>query len=65
MLPIQFVYTENGKEKSSLDEHKRRTQIMKHNKRLNELYPVSRKEQIWIKKDLTGGAKILVLSIKH
>ena len=46
MLLIQFVYTENGKEKSSLDEHKRRTQIMKHNKRLNELYPVSRKEQI-------------------
>lgn len=47
MSPIQFVYTENGKEKSSLDEHKRRTQIMEHNKRLNELYPVSRKRLIW------------------
>lgn len=43
MTKIQFVYMENGKEKSSLDEHKRRIEIMKHNKRLNELYPVNRK----------------------
>ena len=43
MTKIQFVYTENGKEKSSLDEHKRRIKIMEHNKRLNELYPVNRK----------------------
>lgn len=43
MLPIQFIYTENGKEKSSLDEHKRRVEIMEHNKRLNEMYPVNKK----------------------
>lgn len=30
MLPIQFVYTENGKEKSSLDEHARRVEILEH-----------------------------------
>jgi len=33
MLPIQFIYTENGKRKSSLDEHKRRCEIMEHNKK--------------------------------
>ena len=40
MLKIQFNYTENGKEKSSLDEHKRRVEIMEHNKRLNKMYPI-------------------------
>jgi len=34
MIPIQFVYTENGKEKSSLDEHNRRVEIAKHNQEL-------------------------------
>ena len=41
MIPIKFIYTENGKEKSSLDEHKRRNEIMEHNKRLRELYPLN------------------------
>ncbi|MBQ4523429.1 MAG: hypothetical protein IJA10_10850 [Lachnospiraceae bacterium] len=36
MLPVQFVYTENGVKKSSLDEHKRRVEILEHNKRLHE-----------------------------
>ena len=40
MLSIQFLYTENGKKKTSLDEHQRRVEIMEHNKRLNEMYPV-------------------------
>ena len=43
MIPIKFIYTENGKEKSFLDEHKRRVEIMEHNKRLNEMYPVNKK----------------------
>ena len=41
---VQFVYTENGKQKSSLDEHRRRVEIMEHNKRTNEQYPVCREE---------------------
>lgn len=45
MLPIQFVYAENGKEKTSLDEHERILQIMEHNKRLAEQYPVYRKNK--------------------
>lgn len=40
MIPIQFVYTENGEQKSSLDEHRRRVEILEHNKRLNEQYSV-------------------------
>lgn len=40
MIPIQFVYTENGERKSSLDEHRRRVEILEHNKRLSEQYPV-------------------------
>lgn len=36
MMPVQFVYTENGKQKSSLAEHERRIEIMEHNKRLHE-----------------------------
>ena len=43
MTQIRFVYTENGKEKSSLDEYRRRVEIMKHNKELNEMYSVNRK----------------------
>lgn len=34
MIPVQFVYTENGKEKSSLDEHRRRVEILRHNQEL-------------------------------
>lgn len=45
MLPVQFVYTENGKQKSSLDEHRRRCEIMEHNKRLQEQYPVLQKQK--------------------
>ena len=36
MLPVQFIYTENGEQKSSLDEHRRRCENMEHNKRLYE-----------------------------
>ena len=45
MSSIRFVYTENGKEKSSLDEHKRRVKIMEHNKRINELYPIHQQQE--------------------
>lgn len=45
MLSVQFVYTENGKEKSSLDEHTRRVEILDYNKRLNEQYPVCFKQK--------------------
>ena len=47
MIPIRFIYTENGKEKSSLDEHKRRVEIMEHNQRLNKLYPINKKSTRW------------------
>lgn len=33
---IKFVYTENGKEKSSLDEYRRRCEIMEHNQKLQK-----------------------------
>ena len=46
LLPVQFIYTENGKQKSSLDEHKRRCEIMEHNKRLKEHYQVFQKQKI-------------------
>lgn len=45
MLPVQFIYTENGKKKSSLDEHRRRCEIMEHNKRLNEQCSVYREDK--------------------
>lgn len=45
MLPVQFVYTENGKQKTSLDKHRRRCEIMEHNKRLQEQYPIFRKQK--------------------
>ena len=37
MLPYKVVYTENGKEKTSLDEHRRRVEIMQHNQELINL----------------------------
>lgn len=40
MLSVKFIYTENGKQKSSLDEHKRRCEIMEHNKKLCRDYPL-------------------------
>lgn len=46
MLPVQFVYTENGKQKSSVDEHKRRCEIMEHNKRLQEQCPIFWKQKM-------------------
>ncbi len=48
MLPVRFVYTENEEEKTSLDEHARRVEILEHNKRLNEQYTVylEQKKQI-------------------
>lgn len=33
-MPIKFVYTENGNEKTSLDEHRRRVEILQHNQEL-------------------------------
>lgn len=44
MREIKFIYVENGKEKSSLDEHRRRVEIMEHNKSLNKLYPVKKEK---------------------
>lgn len=35
-LPVKFVYVENGIEKSSLDEHRRRCEIMERNRRLHQ-----------------------------
>lgn len=49
MIPVQFIYTENGKKKSSLDEHKRRVEIMEHNKRLHEECFGKKKEEKSIK----------------
>lgn len=40
MLPVKFIYTEIGKQKSSLDEHKRRCEVMEHNKKLCQEYPL-------------------------
>lgn len=45
MIPIQFVYTENGQQKSSLDEHRRRCEIMEHNKRLHEEFLAKQKKE--------------------
>lgn len=45
MENIKFVYTENGKEKSSLDEHRRRCEIMERNQRLQKEYPVYIKQK--------------------
>lgn len=45
MENIKFVYAENGKEKSSLAEHRRRCEIMEHNQRLQKEYPVYIKQK--------------------
>lgn len=45
MIPIQFVYIENGQQKSSLDEHRRRCEIMEHNKRLHEEFLANQKKE--------------------
>ena len=37
-LPVRFVYTENGKEKSSIDENKRMNKIDQLNKDLHKWY---------------------------
>ena len=37
-LPVRFVYTENGKEKSSIDENKRMNKIDQLNKVLHKWY---------------------------
>lgn len=37
-LPVRFVYAENGKEKSSIDENKRMNEIDQLNKDLNKWY---------------------------
>lgn len=39
-MEIRAVYVENGQEKSSLDEHRRRVRILEHNKKLTEQHPV-------------------------
>lgn len=46
MLPVQFVYTENGERKSSLDEHRRRNEILELNRRLSEQYPVFKEKKM-------------------
>lgn len=62
MENIKFVYTENGKEKSSLDEHRRRCEIMEHNQRLQKEYPVYIKQKMKVLKFnfhwKIGGIKI-------
>lgn len=40
MSQIQFVYSENGKRKSDLDEHRRRVEILELNKRSYAEYPL-------------------------
>ena len=63
-MMVKFVYTENGKEKSSLDEHKKRVEIMEHNKRLNEMYPVSIKViKEWFDQEANMKFKILLNGI--
>ena len=37
-LPVRFVYAENGKEKSSIDENKRMNEIDQLNKDLHKWY---------------------------
>lgn len=39
-MDYQFVYTENGVQKSSVDEYKRRVEIAKHNQQLQKDYPI-------------------------
>lgn len=36
-LPVRFIYTENGKEKSSIDENKRMNEIDQLNKALHKV----------------------------
>lgn len=45
MSQIQFVYSKNRKRKSDLDEHKRRCEIMEHNKKLCEEYPLFKSDK--------------------
>lgn len=45
MENIRFIYTENGKEKSSLAEYRRRCEIMEHNQKLQKEYPVYIKQK--------------------
>lgn len=40
MLQIQFIYSENGKQKSDLDDYKRRVEILELNKRLYSECPL-------------------------
>lgn len=54
MENIKFVYTENGKEKSSLDEHRRRCEIMEHNQRLQKEYPVYKEKYNHISSQKNG-----------
>ena len=37
-LPIRVIYTENGVEKTSLDENRRRNEILEHNQNLNKWF---------------------------
>ncbi len=43
---INFVYSENEKEKSFLDEYRRRCEIMEHNQQLQKEYPIKIKDKI-------------------
>ena len=44
-LPVQFVYTENGKQKSSIDENKRMNEIDQLNKDLHKWYIDARQRE--------------------
>ena len=45
MENIKFVYTENGKEKFSLDEHRRKCEIMERNQKLQKDYLIYIKQE--------------------
>lgn len=44
-LPVQFAYTENGVEKTSVDENKRMNYIDQLNKNLNNWYVDARQRE--------------------
>lgn len=48
-LQVRFVYTENGKEKSSIDENKRMNEIDQLNKNLHKWY-IDGRQRVEVKK---------------
>lgn len=49
-LPVRFIYTENGVEKTSVDENKRMNYIDQLNKNLNNWY-IDARQREEVKKD--------------